>query len=186
MEGADDAHAAEILACAAQQAVQPGLRAAGERVVFLLRTLKRLLKRFAGLFGLAQAGLGLRELVCCLGGRGVGLVELGLQLCGLGAGGVQILLQQRDVLSRARVGRLHLALHVNDLDEQGDRHEQEGRGEHDGHVFEHGALFLCGQRLLRCFFCRFLRLLQFRHSGVSSVFPRARRASYRRCRSSCP
>ena len=30
-----------------------GLRAAGERVVFLLRTLKRLLERFAGLFGLA-------------------------------------------------------------------------------------------------------------------------------------
>ena len=82
-----------------------GLRAAGECVVFLLGGVECFLERFAGLFCLAQAGLGLRELVCCLGGRGVGLVELGLQLCGLGAGGVQILLQQRDVLARARVGR---------------------------------------------------------------------------------
>ena len=162
-----------------------GLRAAGERVVFLLRALERFLERLAGLFGLAQAGLGVRELVRCLGGRGVGLVELGLQLCGLGAGGVQILLQQRDVLSRAVLAASILAS-CHDLDEAGDRHEQEGRRKHDGHVFEHGALFLCGQRLLRCCFCRFLRLLQFRHSGVSSVFPRARRASYRRCRSSCP
>lgn len=75
-----------------------GLRAAGERVVFLLRTLKRLLERFAAFSASLKRVSASESLVCCLGGRGVGLVELGLQLCGLGAGGVQILLQQRDVL----------------------------------------------------------------------------------------